>query len=298
MSMPRSSQELVVPDTASVVTENTAYYREAVYIPVTDDVVAVAALMRFGGRNLSLATTLMKLLDFGWGMWEEEVRLINRQNATLPSWLVSSLRGGMRTEMVLCHYGMTPRHGELIGIAFSPFSRLQRLVLIGNALGSQGCAGLAVALASPDCSIKDALLDKCDIGDDGAAALASVFALPTRLKVLQLEENNIGDRGAMALASTLASNRSLWELALGGNRIGQAGIVALQDAFTTRSCGTLRVHSRFYPEQRDALDISSIGSSIGWRSYCTVNKKAVFPRPSLPVRSGHAGKKQKQTCGV
>lgn len=201
-------------------------------VPQSDEFDAVVALLlHAGGLGATVVMRLAQTLDFFWGGWEQEVRHLNvhlQLNSTLPSWLVSTFRHSQRQELVLIGYGMSPRHGELIGQVMNPFSRVKRLVLLQNTLRDAGARGIAIGLER-DTVIEELVLDRCQIGDDGAEALASVLAVNKTLRILQLEENSITDTGACALATVLASvNTSLRELLLGGNYIGPVGSASLE----------------------------------------------------------------------
>ncbi len=70
-------------------------------------------------------------------------------------------------------------------------------------------------------------LERNDIGDTGAQALAQVLA-QTKITQLYLSWNSIGDAGAQALAQVLPQTQ-ITQLDLGINKIGDAGAQALAD---------------------------------------------------------------------
>jgi hypothetical protein len=80
----------------------------------------------------------------------------------------------------------------------------------------------AVALAAGCRSLVELKINKNNLGDDGAAALARDGALPS-LKHLDVSENGIGPTGTTALAT----KTSLQSLVISGNRIGDDGAKAL-----------------------------------------------------------------------
>lgn len=289
-----------------------AYYTRAVFIPETDEIVAIAALLNLAGRDIVTAEIFMHLCDFGWGLWEEELRYMNSKiglHGTLPSWLISSFRGGMRTELVLCAYRMNPRHGQLIGDVASSFSRIQRLVLLENNLGCDGARGIAMALSREGCTITDVLLDKCQIGDAGAAAIAEAIrgrvVLTTGgngrrvfppLRLLQLEENLIRDAGALALADALRLNRVLSNLCVGGNYIGPAGLAALSAAFEERAYGSVMLHSRFFRTQQSPPQgcYDLVPQLRGWKLLSSTTNETAQLLSSRGNRQAHPRRNNRQ----
>lgn len=267
--------------------QHTAYYRESVHIPLTDEAIAIAALGCLGGPDIAVASVLMSLCEHGWGLWEEEVRLLG--GGTLPSWLISSLRGGMRSELVLCSYGMSPRHGELLGVGISRWSRIQRLVLMGNRFGCQGAAGIAIGLSCGENDVTELVLDKCGIGCFGAAALASMLtSRHCRLAILQLEENHIHDAGGQALAAAIRSKTGNTArgvaLLLGGNCMTSVACSELSTACEENPAVSVRLANRFYANQRPAQGAMGSEPPRAWRLFATRSKR-VEPPPKLPRMS-------------
>jgi len=126
----------------------------------------------------------------------------------------------------LASCGLTPAAAGLLG-GVRTLPALRRLNLRNNPLRSEG---LRRFLAGPLVRTLDWLdLDRCELGDEGAAVLAAADPLPA-LRVLWLADNRIGDAGARVLAASpaLAAVRSLH---LRGNAIGDAAKAVLRDRF-------------------------------------------------------------------
>lgn len=271
-------------------TQNTAYYREALHVPHSDETIAIAALNWLGGQDIVVASLLMSLSEHGWGLMEEELRHLSDalgSHSTLPSLLLSSLRGGMRSEIVAVRYGMTPRHGELIGIGLNAFSRLQRLVLVENSFGCQGAAGIAMGLTTPGNTVTELVLDKCGIGDFGAASIARALNSPNcRIVILQMEENEIRDDGADAFRKQIGTRVTGAQLFLGGNYISQVAASQLVAAYTEAPRGIVKLASRFFPQQRSPpqRDLSTVSTAeklgVVWRSYSTPTQRVEKPVPA------------------
>jgi Ran GTPase-activating protein (RanGAP) involved in mRNA processing and transport len=114
--------------------------------------------------------------------------------------------------------------------------RVNRAILLGNALGDGGAVELANGVPSGKLeSLRRLNLGHCGIMDDGAKALASAMeegGMP--LARLSLEDNDIGDEGAAAIARAVRSGGvpELRCLDLEDNQIGNSGARALAEAVT------------------------------------------------------------------
>ena len=73
------------------------------------------------------------------------------------------------------------------------------------------------------------MLESCDLGPEGVAALAASPHL-TALRELTLDKNHLGDAGAPALASCNPA-AALASLRVYGNEIGPTGRAALEQRF-------------------------------------------------------------------
>lgn len=114
--------------------------------------------------------------------------------------------------------------------ALLPASRLERLCLDDSPPRAHGYH----ALLEAESRLRCLSLDRCRLGDAGAAALAAALHHPLpasrALRSLSLATNGIGDAGARALAAALRSNRALRHLDLADNRVTDAGAAALLGA--------------------------------------------------------------------
>ena len=96
-------------------------------------------------------------------------------------------------------------------------------------LGEAGAACLASALER-NATLQWLSLDRNGMGAAGAASLASALEKNATLRYLSLEINNMGDAGAASLASALEKNDALHELILNSNDVGDVGAASLASA--------------------------------------------------------------------
>lgn len=115
---------------------------------------------------------------------------------------------------------------------------------INPSLGDAGALQLCEGLRS-NSSLTKLQLSYCEVGADGAAALAEVLSMPTcALKSLDVSGNRLGSEGMLSLVSGLASNTKLEELNLADNNIGatldssasEDAMAALGDALVSPTC--------------------------------------------------------------
>ena len=149
----------------------------------------------------------------------------------------------------------------------------------------EGCQGLARALRSPACMLKELSVTYCGVGDAGATAIAQALAT-CRLRALDLKGNSIGDEGCVALALSLKSVRGhpLRSLCLSVNEIGRdnntQGAQALARALKG-SCSLVTLK----------LNCNQLRSS-GMRTMCTALKdNKTLER--LDLYDNHSHKKAK-----
>ena len=226
--------------------------------------------MTEGGLDILFATTILALCDGGWGEVEAELYEMNeklRLNSTLPSWIISSFRFEMRTELVLCDYRMTKRHAEILGSVLNSARRLKRLVLQHNPFGCKGTVAIAKALATNE-TINTLHLTGCAVGDLGATALAAALGSNRALTFLHLESNEITDSGASALAEALLHrNRTLLELLIRDNCLTEVGNDALVAAFQLpRKVSCLRVNT-MRPWKKKQLTELRAKPKSGWQRW-------------------------------
>jgi Ran GTPase-activating protein 1 len=115
-----------------------------------------------------------------------------------------------------------------------------------NALGPNGMVGLVELLKSSTCySLQELRLNNCGLGIQGAKMLAQALmgcytqsvatGSPFALKVFVAGRNRLENEGAKALAEVFASIKSLEELAIPQNGIYHVGISALSEALKENS---------------------------------------------------------------
>lgn len=123
---------------------------------------------------------------------------------------------------------------------------LIKLDLSYNDLRCLGCIILSEALQEDSCcSLRELILEKNDIGHEGAVALANSLATTTatvtsssnsnHLHTLVLRGNAIGDVGAVAIGKMLEHNRSLKVLDISSCSIGNEGGAAIGSGLSRNS---------------------------------------------------------------
>lgn len=127
--------------------------------------------------------------------------------------------------------------------------QLIKLDLSYNDLRCLGCTILSEALQEDNhhsscCSLRELILEKNDIGHEGAVALANSLATTTavtssstsnHLHTLVLRGNAIGDVGAVAIGKMLEHNRSLKVLDVSSCSIGNEGGAAIGSGLSRNS---------------------------------------------------------------
>ena len=110
-------------------------------------------------------------------------------------------------------------------------------------IGDEGAIALAKALKDNETLLK--LEIHCNsIGDEGAEALSEMLKVNTTLKTLNLYGNKIGDEGAKALANALKVNKTLTHFYIGCNNIGDVGADNIADMLkVNRTLNLLDIHS-------------------------------------------------------
>jgi hypothetical protein len=110
---------------------------------------------------------------------------------------------------------------------------LKKLDVRYNDIGPVGVAALSETLGQNECecAIELLYLEGNDVGDKGAASLATALTKENAcLKELFLGSNHIETSGALSLAASLERNTTLTKLYLEGNRIGSEGGAAFSEA--------------------------------------------------------------------
>jgi Ran GTPase-activating protein (RanGAP) involved in mRNA processing and transport len=110
-------------------------------------------------------------------------------------------------------------------------------------IGDEGAIALAKALKDNETLLK--LEIHCNLfGDEGAIAFAEMLKVNTTLKTLNLYGNKIGDKGAKALANALKVNKTLTHFYIGCNNIGDVGADNIADMLkVNRTLNLLDIHS-------------------------------------------------------
>ena len=107
---------------------------------------------------------------------------------------------------------------------------VRKLFLFKCALGDEGVASVAAALASRQCPLATINLCQNAVGPAGAVHLARALQSNVTLEALDANNNELGDEGCAALARGLAQNSTLRQLSLWRNGVGECGAAALAGA--------------------------------------------------------------------
>ena len=116
-----------------------------------------------------------------------------------------------------------PRGCEKLGEALSCLKVPSKVVTLNlqynDMIGCEGVMRLGEGLRSNN-MLKQLHLSYCNVGADGALAIAQVLAFPnTLLKVVNLQGNQIGNDGLVRLSNGIRRTKTLTELNLQDNRI-------------------------------------------------------------------------------
>ncbi|XP_004345766.2 hypothetical protein CAOG_06176 [Capsaspora owczarzaki ATCC 30864] len=98
-----------------------------------------------------------------------------------------------------------------------------------NQIGDVGAQAIAEAL-EVNTKLTHLYLTKNQIGDVGAQAIAEALKVNTTLTTLSLNHNQLGEGGAQAIAEALKANTTLTKLYLHTNQIGDVGAHAIAEA--------------------------------------------------------------------
>ncbi|EJK58487.1 hypothetical protein THAOC_21382 [Thalassiosira oceanica] len=90
-----------------------------------------------------------------------------------------------------------------------PLLRFKKLHLTWNALSHGGPGLIAKSLANHECRLESLTLNRCNIGNEGAAILAEGLGNNQRLIRMSLEDNNITQEGLNAFSSILCNPSSI-----------------------------------------------------------------------------------------
>ena len=123
-----------------------------------------------------------------------------------------------------------PAHVAVLAPALRGKSGLAKLLLDKNEIGAEGAAYLADAFGSPGSHVTELDLASNGLGDEGAAAIGAALSTSPSLTILSLEGNDIRVDGVSpSFGDSLRVNTQLERLVLRLNKVGSAGVVAIAD---------------------------------------------------------------------
>ena len=117
-------------------------------------------------------------------------------------------------------------------LILSLIGRLPKLGLSGGAITASEAASIITA---PHSSLTDLNIHSNNIGDSGAAMIATALQSNHTLTRMNMGSNRISDRGASAIATALHSNSKLTTLDIGCNDISGSGASAIATALYSNS---------------------------------------------------------------
>ena len=115
--------------------------------------------------------------------------------------------------------GISKQGAYAVASALNGGAAMRSLSLSWNALGPSGGIAIAVALRRNGSRLSRLYLSYCELGAEGAAALAETVRLGSPLTELVLSQNRLGDMGGLAFAEALSAGPPLQSLDLGCDRI-------------------------------------------------------------------------------
>ena len=115
--------------------------------------------------------------------------------------------------------GISKQGAYAVASALNGGAAMRSLSLSWNALGPSGGIAIAVALRRNGSRLSRLYLSHCELGAEGAAALAETVRLGSPLTELVLSQNRVGDMGGLAFAEALSAGPPLQSLDLGCNGI-------------------------------------------------------------------------------
>ena len=90
-----------------------------------------------------------------------------------------------------------------------PLLTLKALSLAGNALSPGGPRVIAASLANPECRLETLVVDRTNLGDEGATTIAESLRSNHRLTEINLARNAITETGWKAFSSVLCDTASI-----------------------------------------------------------------------------------------
>ncbi|KAG6962709.1 hypothetical protein JG687_00006990 [Phytophthora cactorum] len=132
--------------------------------------------------------------------------------------------------LILCNAPLRPSHSSILATILQRSRRSSSLALVSVVLANVPLApasvvSLACALAqSPSC-LQQLVLERCQVGSAGAAALFEALTYNRALWKLDLSGNHIADAACPALARALLAGSQLRVLALSRNFLSDRGVL-------------------------------------------------------------------------
>jgi hypothetical protein len=122
--------------------------------------------------------------------------------------LLAAVEGTAATIM-LDDKPLTQAHFDKLSLAVSKNETITLISLVETKMNDMQLASLAAALSTHKSPITTLNIEYCDVGDEGARALASTLKSHPTLKQVFLAGNHITDAGAEALCAAFKANSSL-----------------------------------------------------------------------------------------
>ncbi|KAK3517731.1 hypothetical protein QTP70_016775, partial [Hemibagrus guttatus] len=130
-------------------------------------------------------------------------------------------------------------------------------------VSDEGCAALTSALRSNPSHLRYLDLSENNLGDSGVKSLSVVLENPhCKLEKLELWKCGVSDEGCAALTSALRSNPShLRHLDLSWNNLGDSGVKSLSAVLENPHCKLEKLGTNFIPDRsRPGLTTAAIGA--------------------------------------
>jgi Ran GTPase-activating protein (RanGAP) involved in mRNA processing and transport len=191
----------------------------------------------FKGPQLRQLTALSTsvIVDAGGGLSSSNPTSSNNSCRNLNEQVVEALDGCSSSgcpvqSLILCNAPLRPAHASLLATVLQRSHRSAGLALVSVVLANVPLApasvvSLACALAqSPSC-LQQLVLERCNVGSAGAAALFEALTHNRALWKLDLSGNRIADAACPALARALLGGSSLRVLALSRNSLSDRGVL-------------------------------------------------------------------------
>nr|XP_055060313.1 NACHT, LRR and PYD domains-containing protein 12-like isoform X2 [Misgurnus anguillicaudatus] len=171
------------------------------------------------------------------------LRDLNLSNNKIRDSGVKRLSDGLKNpnckleKLKLWRCDVTDEGCAALASALTSNSHLRHLDLSNNKLSDSGVKLISDVLKNPNCKLEKLKLWRCDITDEGCAALASALTSNTHLRDLNLSYNNkLSDSGVKLICDVLKNpNCKLEKLKLYYCDVTDEGCAALASALTSNS---------------------------------------------------------------